>query len=111
MPAYFNNRILPSLRFEMILCLVKRDAGALLQMPQHLSRKINMAVETCAHRRSAQRELAPNFDRFLRPFFGISNLLRVPGKFLSEPDRRRVHQMGPAYLNDFPEFFRLGVER
>src|SRR4030095_15265947 len=102
---------LPPLRFEMIFCLVKRDTGALLQVSQHFLWKIDMAIQSCAHCRSAERKLTHDFDRFLCAFFRVSDLLRVTGKFLTEPDRCRVHQMGPANLDDVPEFFCLGLER
>ena len=75
----------------MIFCLVKIDAGALLQVPQHFLGKIDMPVQPRPDCRSPKRQLTQDFDRFLRPFFGISNLLRVPGKFLSQPDRGGVH--------------------
>ena len=107
LPARFDNCILSALRFEMIFCFVKRDAGPLLQMPQHFFRKIDVPVQAGANGRPAKRQFAQNFDRFLRAVLRICNLLRVTGKFLTEPDRRRVHQMCPADLDDVPEFFRL----
>ena len=41
----------------------------------------------------------------------VGNLLRVTGKFLAEPDRCRVHKMGPTNLHDVPKFLRLCFER
>ena len=37
--------------------------------------------------------------------------MRVTAEFLAEPDRRRIHQMGAADLDDVPKFFRLLFER
>ena len=54
MTARFNHRVFPPLRFEVIFRLVKRDAGTLLQMPQHFAWKMDMTIQTCAHRGSAQ---------------------------------------------------------
>src|SRR5205809_7588053 len=105
MTARFNDRVFSSLRLKMIPCLIKGYAGALLQMAHHLSRKIDMAIEACAHRRSAKRKLAQSFDRFFCAFFGVRNLLGVAGKFLLEPHRRRVHQMCPTYLDDLPYMY------
>ena len=95
----------------MIFCLVKRDTRALLQVSQHFLRKIDVAVQARADRSSAQRKLAQNSQGFLRPLPGVSNLLRVAGKFLAEADRRRVHQMRPSDLDDVPEFVRLRFKR
>ena len=58
MTARFDNRVLSALRFEMIFCLVKCDARALLQMPQHFLRKVDVPIQARAHRGSAQRKLA-----------------------------------------------------
>ena len=106
-PARFDNCVLAALRFEMIFRLVKRDAGPLLQMPQHFFRKIDVPVQAGANCRPAKRQFAQNFDRSLRAVLCVGNLLRVTGKFLTEPDRRGVHQMCPANLDDVPEFFSL----
>src|SRR5438270_13335696 len=91
----------------MIFCLAKRDTRALLQVSQHFLRKIDVAVQARADRSSPQRKLAQNFQGFLRPLLGVSNLLRVAGKFLAEADRRRVHQMRTSDLDDVPEFILL----
>src|SRR6266513_6164345 len=109
MTTRFNDRVFSSFRFEMIFCLAKRDAGTLLQMPQHFAWKIDMTIQTCAHGRSNERKLAQSLDRFLRAFFRVNNLLGIAGKFLTEPYRCRVHQVGPADLDDLPKFLRLGV--
>ena len=111
MTARFDNRVLSALCFEMIFCFVKFDARPLFQVPQNFLRQIDVPIQASADRSSAQRKLAQNFDRFLRAFFRIGNLLRVAGKFLAKPDRRRIHQMGPADLDDVPEFFRLRFKR
>ena len=110
MTARFHDCVPAPLRFEMVLCLVKGDPSALLQMAQHFARKIHMAIQACADRRSAERKLTQRLHRFLRARLRISNLLRVTGKFLSQSDRGRVHQMGPTDLDDVPEFLRLGFE-
>src|SRR6266480_4249047 len=110
MTARFYDRVPHPLRFEMVLCLVKGDPRALLQMPQHFSRKIDMAIQAGADCRTAERKLTQRFDRFLRARLRVSNLLRVTGKFLPQSDRGRVHQMGPTDLDNVPEFLRLGVE-
>ena len=80
-------------------------------MPHHFPGKIDMAIQTGADCGPAERKLAQDFDRFLRARLRISDLLRVAGEFLSEPHRRRVHQMRAPDLHDVPEFFRLGFER
>ena len=89
--ADFNDCVLSTLRLKVVFCLAKSDAGALLQMPQHFFWKISMTVETGAYRSSAKCQLTQSFDRFLRAFFGISNLLRVTGEFLPEANWRRIH--------------------
>src|SRR6266496_5869960 len=80
MTARFHDCVPAPLRFEMVLCLVKGDPSSLLQMPQHFSRKIDMAIQACANRCSAERKLMQSFDRFLRARLPVSNLLRVTGK-------------------------------
>ena len=91
MTARFDNCILSSLGFEMILCLVKRDAGALFEMPEYFLRKIDMPIQTCADSRPAERQFTQSFDRFFGARLRVSNLLGVPGKFLAEPDWGRIH--------------------
>src|SRR5438876_8036431 len=83
MTARFDNGNLSALRLEMIFCLVKRDAGALLQMPQHFFRKIDMPVQPRADCCPAKGQLSQNFDRFFRARLCISNLLGVTRKFLT----------------------------
>ena len=94
----------------MIFRLVKRDPGALLNVSQHLAGKIDIPVQTGANGGATERELAQNFDRFLRPLLSVSNLLRVTGKFLAESDRRRIHQMRPPNLDNLPKLLRLRVQ-
>ena len=67
--------------------------------------------KTRADRRAAEGQLPQDRDRPLRPFARIGNLPGVAAEFLAEPDRGRIHQMGPADLDDPPEFVRLDVER
>src|SRR5213596_4168183 len=111
MTARFYDRVFSSLRFEMIFRLAKRDAGTLLQMPQHFAWKIDMTIQTSADGRSTERKLAQSLDRFLGAFFGVNNLLRIAGKFLTEAYRCRVHQVGPADLDDLPKLLRFGFDR
>src|SRR5262249_28230322 len=106
--TYFDHRILSALCLKVVFCFVKSDASALLQMPQHFFWKVHVTVQTGAHCGSAKCQLTQSFDRLLRAFFGIGNLLRITGEFLPEPDRRRVHQMGSTDFYDVPEFFRFG---
>src|SRR5439155_25775000 len=98
MTARFDNRVLSTLRFKMIFCLAKSDTSSLLEVPQHFSRKIDMAIQACAYGRSTERKLPSSLDRFLRAFFGVSKLLRVTGEFLGEPHRRRHHLVRAANL-------------
>ena len=70
-----------------------------------------MPVQPGADRGAAKGKLAQDFDRFFGATPGIGDLLGVTGKFLAEPDRRRIHQMGAADLDNIPEFFRLCVQR
>jgi len=42
------------LRFEVIFRLVKRDAGTLLQMPQHFAWKMDMTIQPVPTAGSAQ---------------------------------------------------------
>ena len=110
--ARFDDRVLAALRFEMILRFAKRDAGALLEMAHHFGRKIADAdsspVPTAVPPSASSSQ---NRDRFLRALSRISDLLRVAAEFLAEPDRRRIHQMGAADLDDVPKFLRLCLER
>src|SRR6266478_7725485 len=99
MTARFNHCVLAALRFEMILRLVKGNAGALLQMSQYFAWKIDMAIQTRANRRATERKLTQSLDRFLCAFSGVSDLLSKAGKFLPQPHGRRVHQVGPADLD------------
>ena len=94
----------------MIFRFVKSDPGSLFDMSQHFLRKIEMSVQAGADRSPAKRELAQNVNRFLRAVFSVPDLLRVTGKFLAEPDRRRIHQMRPADLDDLPKLFRFRIE-
>ena len=80
-------------------------------MPHHFAGKIEMPIQAGADGGSAERELAQNFDRFFARALSVIDLLRVTGKFLAEPHRRRIHQMGAADLDDVPEFLRFRVER
>ena len=91
MTARFDNRILSGLRFEMIFRLVNAMPGALLQVPQHFLRKIDMQIETRSDCYSSERNLTQNFNRLLCAFFGITDLLRLTGEFLSKPNRCRIH--------------------
>ena len=109
--ARFDHRVLSPLRFEVIFCLVKCDPSALLDVVQHFPGKIDMAIQTRANRSSAERNLPQSVDGLLRAILGVGNLLRVSGKFLAKPDRRCVHQMGPADLHDVPEFLRFCFKR
>src|SRR5438445_10981545 len=84
----------------MIFCFVKSNASPLLDVPQHFARKIDMPVQTGADRSASKRKLTQNFDRFFRAVFSVSDLLSVAGKFLTQPDRRLIHQMRPADLDD-----------
>src|SRR6266567_1874325 len=111
MTARFYDRVFSPLRFKMVFRLTKRDASTLLQMPQHFAWKIDMTIQTSADGRSTERKLAQSLDRFLGAFFGVNNLLRIAGKFLTEAHRCRVHQVGPADLDDLPKFLRLGFDR
>jgi hypothetical protein len=108
--ADFNDRVFSALRFKVVFCLVKRDASVLLQMPQHFFWKIDVSVQAGAHRGPAHCKFTQSFDRFLRAFFGISNLLRVTGEFLPEANRCRIHQMGSTDLHDIPELLRLSCK-
>src|SRR5689334_18239716 len=98
MPARLNDGVLAALGFEMVPGLVKRYAGALLDVVQHLFGKIDMAIETGADSGPAKRNFAQCVDCFLYPRFAVRDLLRVPGEFLSKPHRRGIHQMRSAYL-------------
>ena len=110
--ARFHDRVFAALRFEMILRFAKCDAGALLEMPHHFARKIGMSIQArcrrpCRRARARCRTSIAFSARSLR----IGDLLRVAGEFLPEPDRRRIHQMSAADLDDVPKFLRLRVER
>src|SRR5262249_23098576 len=111
MATRLDNCVLAALRFEMIFRLVKYDAGALLDVMQHFLRKLDMTIQTGADRGSAQRNFAPSFDGLLRARLRVRDLLRVTGKFLAEPDRRRIHQMRSADFYDVPKFLRFCFKR
>ncbi len=70
-----------------------------------------MPIQPRADGSAAEREFFQNRDRFLRAFARISDLLRVSGKFLTESDRGRIHQMGATDLDDLPKFLALCIER
>src|SRR5207302_4395044 len=70
-----------------------------------------MSIQTGPNRSPAKRYLAQHFECFFSALFSVSNLLRVTGEFLPEPDRCRVHQMGPADLDNIPKLFCLCLER
>src|SRR5689334_11687783 len=93
----------------MIFRLVKSDAGALLDVTQRFFWKIHVPIQTGPDGGAAKRDFAQNFNRSLAAFLCASDLLGVTGKFLAEADRRCVHQMSAADLNDIPKFlcFRL----
>ena len=110
MAARFYNCVLAALRFEMIFRFVEFYPGALLDVLQRFFREIDMAIQTSADSGAAKRNFAQSFDRFLRPHLRIRDLLRVPGEFLSQSHRRRIHQVRAANLDDVPEFFRLSFE-
>src|SRR5437868_3222747 len=95
----------------MVLCFVKCNPAAVLNVSQHLLREIDMSIQAGTNCGPADCELTQNVDRFFGARFSISDLLRVTGEFLAEPDRRRVHQMRAADFDDVPKFLRFGVER
>src|SRR3954451_23285114 len=107
MTAGFDNGVLSALRLEMVLRFVKCDPRSLLDMTQEFFRKIDVSIQPCAHCCAAKGNLSQDFNRFLCAFLRVSNLLCVTGKLLPEPNRRCVHQVCPADLDDVPEFFRL----
>src|SRR5436305_1197628 len=82
-------------------------ASTLLDVPQHFVRKIGMPIQSGADRGTSEGNLTQNFDRFLRAFLSVHDLLRVARKFLAESHRRRIHQMRPTDLNNVPKFFCL----
>src|SRR6476620_7157125 len=95
----------------MIFRFVECYPGALLDVIQYFSGKIDVAIQTSADCGPAERNLAHSFDRFLRARLRIRDLLRVAREFLSESYRRRVHQMRASNLYDVPEFLGLGFKR
>ena len=93
--------VLGRLRFEMICRFDKFDAGFLRDHADRLRRKIRMRIDSRADRRPAQRQAraareSPCDTRIVRKL----GLMRIPAKFLPQPDRRRILQMRPADLHD-----------
>src|SRR5581483_12102079 len=95
----------------MILRLKKGDPRSLLDVTQHFLWQMEMPIQSRADRGPTERELAQNLQGSLGARFSVSNLLRVPGKFLTEAHRCRVHQVSAPDLNNVPEFFCLSVKR
>ena len=80
-------------------------------MPHHLARKIGMSIQAGTDCSAAERELAQNVDCFFGARSRISDLLRITGKFLAEPYRRRVHQVCSADFDYLPKLLRFRLER
>src|SRR5947209_16208003 len=95
----------------MIFRFIKGDASALFDVTKGFLWKVDVAVQPCSYGSAAEGDFAQNFDGLFGALFGIGDLLRVTGEFLSEPDRGRIHQMGAAYFNNVPKFFCFCVER
>ena len=89
--ACFDEPILSSLRFEMVGCFAKFDAGSMLQMRHHFLREIDVAIQAGADSRSAERQFLQDADGALGAILRIAHLLRVTAEFLTEPHRRRIH--------------------
>ena len=106
-PLASTTRVLGALRFEMISRFAKCDAGALFEMPHHFRRENRDADSIRCRRRCRRGPVPARLDRFLRALPRVFDLLRVAAEFLAEPDRRRIHQMGAADLDDVPELLRL----
>src|SRR5437660_12830278 len=98
MTARFDNRVLSALRFEMIFCLVKCDARALLQMPQHFLRKVDVPIQARADRSSPRASSAKTLIRFCAASFTLATFCGVAGNFLPEPNGRRSIQRVPPIL-------------
>ena len=110
-PLASTTRVFRALRFEMICRFAERDAGPLLEMTHHFARKIVVPIQPGADRGAAEREFLERGDRLLGAPNPEPHLLRVAAKFLAEPDRRRVHQMGAPDLDHVVKFLRLRGQR
>ena len=95
----------------MILRFAKRNPGSLFEVMHDLARKLQMAIQSRADRRPTEGELLQGCNRLLRPTLPIAHLLRITTKLLASPNRRRIHQVGPADLDHIVELLCLGPER
>ena len=73
--------------------------------------KFEVPIQSGADRGAAKREFLQRGDRLLRPALSKTDLLRVAAKFLAEPDRGRVHQMGATDLDHVVELCRFRGQR
>ena len=62
-PLASTNASFAALRFEMIFRFAKRNSGALLEMAHHFFRKIEVAIQSGADGRAAEREFLQNGNR------------------------------------------------
>ena len=109
--ACFYHRVFRALRFKVILGFAELDSGPLFEVPHHFAGELDVPVQPRANGRSAQGKFFQRSYGPLGTFTRIRNLPGISAEFLAEPDRRRVHQVGPTNFDDTPEFVRLYVER
>src|SRR3546814_3524612 len=67
-------------------------------------------VQAGADGRAALGKLQQALGGGLQSFDAVGDLGGIAGEFLSEGERRRVHQMGAADLDDLLEGLGLGIE-
>src|SRR5436189_6079582 len=111
MPARFHDSILRALRFEMVDSFAELDPRPLFQMSHYFPGEFQVPVEAGADRGAAERQFRENIESAFQSFPRIEDLARITSEFLAEPDRGRVHEMGPPDLDDVPELFRFRFER
>ena len=69
-----------------------------------------MSIDASANGCASDCQFAQRTDRVPHAFLRLLNLARVAGKFLSQCQRRGVHQVGATNFNDLGKFIRLPIE-
>jgi len=106
-PRELHERVAVALRLEGVERRGDRQAGIRGESLADLGGELGMGVEAGSGGRAAERDLADPAQRRLDPLHAESDLGRVAAELLAEGDRDRVHQVGPARLDDVGEQGRL----
>ena len=69
MAARFHHAVFAALGFEVILCFVELDSGALMQVMHHFAGKIYVPIQAGADSSSAQSEFTQDFEGYEKYLF------------------------------------------